>query len=423
MNSFTGLAREVWQEAERCREAVSFAREDFTIHNGQKSAYLLRRGVRNYLDLFSSRQLLYLEQAIRCLPQADPLVRLNLALLVSTSLEFNSLLCGYKGKSPRRAGAVRHAFSHHAYSIPYTALENNPIYPHKASGTLRKLFQSRIAGGRRWAAAPRERVAGTPDDARFVTIAGELDQGQEAQSIADLASGSRRMWLGQGSATKLPLPDDVANAIVTDPPYFDSVQYGDLSAFFRVWLRRMLPSSSSREDDPPWLPLDWDYDQRDAAVSPDNGDRESRYGERLAEIFAECRRVLKSKGGRLIFTFHHWNPLAWSALTIALKTGGFVLLNRYVVHSEHPISVHISNMNALRHDTILVLAPADGAPPISWSRPSKLDTSDSAGFCGDCGTLLGALLASELDAGQIADAWRQAIDRSAGGTPANATAA
>src|SRR5690606_1221384 len=112
--------------------AAGWGAADFGIEAGPKSIDLVRRGVNSYLELFSGRQLLYLRRAIQLLPNFEPLVRLNLALLVSTSLEFNSLLCGYKGMGQRRPGAIRHTFSLHAYSFPYTALENNPLFPRRA---------------------------------------------------------------------------------------------------------------------------------------------------------------------------------------------------------------------------------------------------------------------------------------------------
>jgi putative DNA methylase len=42
------------------------------------------------------------------------------------------------------------------------------------------------------------------------------------------------------SATSIPLPSDSAAALITDPPYFAAIPYGDLSDFFYVWLRRGL---------------------------------------------------------------------------------------------------------------------------------------------------------------------------------------
>ena len=46
--------------------------------------------------------------------------------------------------------------------------------------------------------------------------------------------------VASASATAHPLPDDIAHAFVTDPPYYDAVPYAHLSDFFYVWLRRAL---------------------------------------------------------------------------------------------------------------------------------------------------------------------------------------
>ncbi len=394
--------------ADRQRERLPFARPDFVVELGRKSRQLAAHGVDNYLDLFSSRQLLYLEQAIRLLPAFKPAVRLNLALLVSTSLEFNSMLCGYKGKNQRRPGAVRHTFSHHAYSFPHTAVENNPLHPDKASGTLQRLFHTRLVNGRVWAQAPRERwvADGSPD---FVLIQGEKDAGVEVTEFDHIQPGDeRKFWLRQGSSARLDLPDGSVDFVVTDPPYFDSIQYSDLAAFFRVWLRQLLPDVA-----------DWAYDGQLSAVDPHRLDRESRYTEILSQIFGECARVLKKdgrqNGGRLIFTFHHWNPKAWAALTIALQRANFRLVNRYVVYSESHLNVHVAGMKALLHDVVLVLAVGEpghfGFAPHrhDWPLITPITSTDSEQFCRDCGALLGHLLIADLPEPEVQIAWQQAV--------------
>jgi len=178
------------------------------------------------------------------------------------------------------------------------------------------------------------------------------------------------------------------------------VQYSDLAAFFRVWLKQLLPQG-----------IDWDYDSQLSAVDPHRLDRESRYTDILSQIFAECYRVLKKGNGRLIFTFHHWNPKAWSALTIALKNAGFYLVNHYVVLSESHINVHISGMKALLHDVILVCAPhGDGRQPASpYDRPGTINLTDSEQFCRDCGTLLGYQLQSNFGDEAIQTMWQRSI--------------
>lgn len=387
--------RAVIAKANQLRAALPFSRPDFAVAPGRKSRQLQAHGVDNYLDLFSSRQLLYLEKVMRLLPAFAPEVRLNLALLVSTSLEFNSMLCGYKGKNKRRPGAVRHTFSHHAYSFPHTAVENNPLHPDKASGTLQRLFYTRIVNGRVWAQTPRERrLGGGAGD--FVEIQGEQDAGTEVVERAQIKPGdTRKFLLRQGSSAHVDLPDGQVDFVVTDPPYFDSIQYSDLAAFFRVWLCHLLPDAA-----------EWQYDPQLSAVDPHRRDRESRYTDILSQIFSECARVLRWDG-RLIFTFHHWNPKAWAALTIALQRANFRLVNRYVVYSESHLNVHVAGMKALQHDVIVVLARGHGR---GWPPPSSpVTTADSEQFCRDCGALLGWLLDANLPEADVQVAWQQAL--------------
>src|SRR5262249_51974919 len=60
----------------RCADAeragLGFRAEDLRVEPGPKSADLIRRNIRSYLDLFSSRQLLYLRHAIDLLGSFEP---------------------------------------------------------------------------------------------------------------------------------------------------------------------------------------------------------------------------------------------------------------------------------------------------------------------------------------------------------------
>ena len=379
--------RQQIKSANSQREGLNPA--EFPITYGPKARNLLRRRIDSYLDLFTGRQLQYTLAARSALQNFDPLIRLNLGLLVSTSLEFNSLLCGYKGASARRAGAIKHAFARHGYTIPNTALENNPIYGANRSGTLQKLFQSRIVHGRQWAVAPVERRL-TADKIEAVPIVGEVDQGIEV-ALSEL-HGERRFVLMQGSSAELDLPNNSVDYVITDPPYYDSVQYGDLSEFFHVWLRQFLPDAAN-----------WHYAQQHTAVNHHNTG--TQFETVLTRIFQECRRVLKPTG-RLIFTFHHWKPRAWAELTLALKQAGFVLINRYVVQSESTTSVHTVNQKALLHDVIFVMGSPDDSPTIGWEMPDHLNKADSRTFCKQCGALLGHLLNHRADDLTVDRTWQ-----------------
>ena len=387
--------------ADKQRNGLDFGPvKDFGVKNGPKSGDLLKRNVRSYLDVFSSRQLMYLDQSIRQLRDYTGAEKLNLGMLVSTSLEFNSMLCGYKGWYKRRPGAIRHTFALHAYSFQYTALENNPVSPYRASGNLQQLFRDRIERGRKWAALPVERAVNENGKTTQVKIAGEVDGGAEAFDAADITRGRNKFWLIQGDSRNLPIEDCSVDLVVTDPPYYDNVQYSDLAAFFRVWLSRLLPGEA-----------EWTYDEAASAVAARRTSDAGSFLTALAGIFAECGRVLKPGAGRLAFTFHHWDPGAWADVTVALKQAGFRLVNAHVVYSEHPISVHIRGLKSIRHDSILVLAHGDGIETRRWEPVSAIDTGDSESFCRQCGAAVGWLLESDFVADEIRAVWHGLFPR------------
>lgn len=129
----------------------------------------------------------------------------------------------------------------------------------------------------------------------------------------------------------------------------------------------------------------------------------------ISGIFRETGRVLKRHTGRLVFTFHHWDPNAWAELSVGLKQAGFRLVNCYVVSSEHPVSVHINNLNSIKHDTILVLALNGDGSARHWPPVTRIDTSDSEKFCQRCGSALGWLLDSDCSPVEIRAIWKNLI--------------
>lgn len=57
----------------------------------------------------------------------------------------------------------------------------------------------------------------------------------ETQTVVSVSATVTR-----GSATALPWHDDSFDAVITDPPYYDNIQYAALSDFFYAWLKRTI---------------------------------------------------------------------------------------------------------------------------------------------------------------------------------------
>lgn len=385
------------QAQEYVQSQIVLPLAELSVRGGPKSNDLRKRNILSYADLYSARQLIFIATAKTLLDQVEPHHRGWLSLLVSTALELNSLLCGYKGVDVNRAGAIRHVFSHHAYSFPYAALENNPLFSGNTSGTLGLLFKDRIEAAQRWAETPVERKQSGGQWLK-VKIQGEIDSGNLVTDYAGLVAADKAVFVAQQDSTHMPLPAQSVDYVVTDPPYYDSVQYSDLADFFRVWLRWFLPDSA-----------DWNYQiSKSAAVESSAEGR--KYYEVMAQIWTECHRVL-NPAGQLIFSFHHWRPDAWAYLTLSLKAANFRLVNAVVILSENPISVHIRQLQALKHDAILVLQPfRPGVTVNDYPLIEKITSKDSYTFCQECADLLGHCLSQEYSEAEILQVWKRALE-------------
>ena len=123
------------------------------------------------------------------------------------------------------------------------------------------------------------------------------------------------------------LGDASIDVVVMDPPYYDNVMYAELSDFFYVWLKRtaghVFPELFRRQ---------LTDKENEAVANPAKfrGEKGARalagqdYRERMAAIFAECRRVLKPDG-IMTLMFTHKATGAWDALTKGLIESGFVI--------------------------------------------------------------------------------------------------
>ena len=161
----------------------------------------------------------------------------------------------------------------------------------------------------------------------------------------------------------LSLDDRSVDAIVFDPPYYDNVNYAELSDFFYVWLKR-----TAGYIYPEWfsdLLTDKDNEAIASSVRFQSGRGRSvkaqaheDYVERMRNIFAECRRVIKDDGIMTIM-FTHKTTNAWDALTVGIIQAGFRITATWPVKTESDRSLNIRDRAAARSTILLVCRPKD----------------------------------------------------------------
>jgi len=152
-----------------------------------------------------------------------------------------------------------------------------------------------------------------------------------------------------------------------DPPYYNNVQYGELSDFYYVWQRRTLrdvyPEIYSRR-------LVNKNDEAVANPARDGGKAEAAetYERMMVEIFTECRRVLKPDGVMTLM-FTHKEQGAWEALTRSLIESGWDITASFPVESEGSHSIHVANVAAAESSIFIACRkrPLESDLPASWT--------------------------------------------------------
>jgi len=155
------------------------------------------------------------------------------------------------------------------------------------------------------------------------------------------------------------------DVVVIDPPYYDNVMYAELSDFFYVWLKRTAGLLYPELFMAPLTDKD-----NEAVANPafHKGKKGAKvlagldYQQKMAEIFAECRRVLKDDGVMTLM-FTHKATGAWDALTKGLLDAGFAITASWPINTEAEGSLHIKDKSAANSTIFLVCRPRPEQKP------------------------------------------------------------
>jgi adenine-specific DNA methylase len=161
-------------------------------------------------------------------------------------------------------------------------------------------------------------------------------------------------------AAKSLLPDDSAAVWFTDPPYYDSVPYADLSDFFYVWLKRALPPGLVPVDpfDPanPLTPKVREAVQDESKVVDGRRKDRSFFESAMAAAFREGGRILREDGiGCVVFA--HKTTEGWEALLSGLIKGNWVITASWPIATERAARVRARDSAALATSVHLVCRP------------------------------------------------------------------
>jgi len=164
------------------------------------------------------------------------------------------------------------------------------------------------------------------------------------EEIVQYVDGKEPADVNIGDAANLPSRWDEGSvqSVVIDPPYYDSVMYGELSDVFYTIQREYL------QDTHPELFANQLTDKSEEAVANPSkfegvtGENNSKselakedYEQKMSDIFSEMYRILEP-GGVLTIMFTHKETDAWDTLTMSLINAGFTITATHPITSEIP---------------------------------------------------------------------------------------
>lgn len=303
-----------------------------SIPDGLETAVLRRAGLPTWSSLYVPRQIQALVAAaegIDALPHGERIKdRLRLAICGAGEM------AGRVSRWDRHYPKAYEVVANHRFDVTGLSAEVNPLAS-RGRGVLRR----RLAASVR---AARWRLQHLPPDLRLRRRAAATGPRSAPDGVL-LAYGTSSRQLAQTASVDL---------VLTDPPYFDDVQYAELAALFLVWARAIGLMSDSVE-------LDL---SAEAVANTRRGTGVHRYRELLTAVLTETHRSLKSDG-RMILTFHNTDLRAWWALGGALQDAQFAIWGLAVAWAENDTDHSKRGHLAFTRDLVLECRPlVNGAP-------------------------------------------------------------
>ena len=199
----------------------------------------------------------------------------------------------------------------------------------------------------------------------FSKSAGSFETGWEYYlKVIEHCSRASSISVGvtQFSATNLSHPDNFFDAVFTDPPYYNSVPYADLSDFFYVWLKRsvgdlypelfstpLTPKKNEITEMAGWDPRRYAYKDK------------KFFEENLKKSFQEIYRVLKPDGIAVI-VYAHKSTEGWETLINSLLDSGLIMTGAWPLNTEMQSRLRAQESAALASSIYIVARKMEREP-------------------------------------------------------------
>lgn len=282
-------------------------------------------GIKTWRDVFSARQLLeltaYQEEVVKIIEEKklSPTMSILLAIVIDKLVDYSTSLCRWVPSGEFAAATIG---GEKKLPMMWDYVE---IVPHnQGPGSWKSMTD--------WVARVVCHIADS-----------KISSGIVKQADA------KSPWL----------PSDSIDALITDPPYYDAIWYGDLSDLFAVWLRRTsemlglgkgLTVEIQKEEEI----IRSDYSEKDGLTKKDY----TFYEKGMQRSFETYRDIVKPSGIGVV-VFAHKSTSGWEALLLGLINSGWVITSSWPIDTEREARMTSLGQAALASSIHLVCRPRE----------------------------------------------------------------
>jgi adenine-specific DNA methylase len=270
--------------------------------NSRGLAGLTKYGINDFAGVFNDRQqlgIMTLVKVVRSLPQAEyapvdgewlQAIQDLLSLLVSKLTDYTSRGCTWNLSTQ----CIGHTFTR--YALPMTT----------------DYAESNIVG---------ENSGGFASALDWLSVAvATVSFGGGGHCSVELGSAMDRL-------------NQKFDVILTDPPYYDSIPYSDVSDYFYVWLRRLIGDRYANGFTSSLVDRKNEIIQHAGRLDGDNVRAKEVYEDGMRKAFVASFQSLE-ENGRFVIVFAHKQPDAWETLVAALIQAGFAVDASWPIQTE-----------------------------------------------------------------------------------------
>ncbi|MDA9478914.1 hypothetical protein XI03_31410 [Bradyrhizobium sp. CCBAU 65884] len=302
----TEADRKAWRKAEELAAKIKPVEGDVTPDrpsgNARGLSAVTRYGMSKFADFFNARQTVTLDAFARAIRATrDEIAKTGedlafadaVACYLALALDRIANQCSTVSRWHNSGEKIEGVYSKQAVAMVWDYVESNPIGSKTAS----------------WS--------------------GAVEWGTEVIRKNSFPNPARVLM---GSATELASRFPRLDAVITDPPYYDSVPYSDISDFFYVWLRRTLGDVVPDAFSGPLTPKRREIIQHNPRHG---GEAKARafYESEMTKAFEEAGRTL-ADDGIIVVMFAHKTTAAWETLLTSLLAAGLVVTASWPVDTE-----------------------------------------------------------------------------------------